>query len=1372
MRLTFSGTPGQLLGFGIDQLYLTTADGTPASRRLTLYGPGSSTPLATGNCIAVVGNPNIDTCDLSLPILQVSGTYSLVVDIGVVDTSTYEIDTYLSENIITSTPAGGAAVLNLSPGQNATVTFAGNAGETTDLVLTLLNALGNFPVGTVTAPNGTQIASFGGSADSASNPTLVIPLPALPADGTYSIVFEQLASQYSLGVSVDTPYSASTTLTSTGRSIYEATASANQNVTLTFAGQAGQNLSLGISSLVEPSVNTPSTTVSVALPSGSTLSTTTCTLSCVFDLANLPTTGTYTVTVKPTSSVTMNFVATLSNDLIGSIDVSNPYTGSTTRIGQIMRLGVNGSPGASYGVYFKQVDVTGDEYGTESAQVLNPDGTASTTPSIFSFPQTLAMMNLPQSGVYTIVISPGGSQYLPAALDMQLVLNASVPLVVNGPTLQWDITHSGPEGMYTFDASQGENLGLGITMTIPSTGNNYQNGGQYLIYKPDGSLWIGPSDCVSGQIYFLNGSPTVDGCTIDLSALSLNGNLSIPESGTYTLRFVNDYTLGNTSFDVTLSSWNTAQLTPNGPTVNVNVTRPGQAAAPTFNGTAGQTFQLQWGNTNANPITVFDPNGKQVVSVSSTRGYSVDIPTLAQTGNYTVYSVFPNGSTGSLPLTLVTLSSCSQRSGPIASVVSPVSVQPATPTAGQPFAVSATVTPAVPVCGQPQGTMSVIGNNGTYGCSYNTASASSCNITASAGPIRFYASFTPTDTTTFQPGTSTAYTNVAVAGNSVNVAITSITPEPSSVGQPYSVQVVVTPVAPATATPTGTVSVTGSDGANCTFILPATSCTLTGGNTGPVTIAAFYYGDVSYSQTSSPSVTHYVGAVLSPTISGFTPASGTVGTQVTISGSNLYAGTPPAVAFNGVTARVLSASLTQLVAIVPNGATSGPITVAPNAFGSAVASASNFTVVKPGTGIVTVTVTGANAEPAIVGQAYTVAVSVTAASGTPTGTVQVGSTANSCYVTLPNTTCTLTGEPAVGEVQLFAVYNGDANFAVSTSPMFAHITNPATPTEMCGLDPNTVPNDPPGFVPIQQLSGAVYTPGLTQDIAGNGNLSVSIASPTANATTADTTIDVAGTFVGPVNTGIVVNGMVAATVDGHFLASDVPLNPGSNTITVTATTLTGATATNSATVTQGAGSASPLTIVVDGQTGATGFAPKVVTFDLAVGTLPDGGVPQTYSLDPYGNGAYVSTASSLTALANSVTYPLPGAYTAVFAVTDSKGNTYTASRAALIQDHAEQRYVLCDIYGYLKNRLNAQDANGAANIFQSAVRAQYGSLFSALGSNMPGAATMLGYIADGFVALGGHAQMTVVRDNADQTRSGYPVRLTRGTDGVWRLSEM
>ncbi|MHB8744497.1 MAG: hypothetical protein ACYC9L_15435, partial [Sulfuricaulis sp.] len=43
----------------------------------------------------------------------------------------------------------------------------------------------------------------------------------------------------------------------------------------------------------------------------------------------------------------------------------------------------------------------------------------------------------------------------------------------------------------------------------------------------------------------------------------------------------------------------------------------------------------------------------------------------------------------------------------------------------------------------------------------------------------------------------------------------------------------------------------------------------------------------------------------------------------------------------------------------------------------------------------------------------------------------------------------------------------------------------------------------------------------------------------------------------------------------------------------------------------------------------------------------------------------------------------------------------------------------------------------------------------ALGSNMPGAATMLGYIADGFVALGGHAQMTVVRDNADQTRSGY-----------------
>ncbi|MFO1320479.1 MAG: IPT/TIG domain-containing protein [Burkholderiales bacterium] len=66
-----------------------------------------------------------------------------------------------------------------------------------------------------------------------------------------------------------------------------------------------------------------------------------------------------------------------------------------------------------------------------------------------------------------------------------------------------------------------------------------------------------------------------------------------------------------------------------------------------------------------------------------------------------------------------------------------------------------------------------------------------------------------------------------------------------------------------------------------------------------------------------------------PAVTGFTPASGPVGTAVTIVGAN-FGATPAAntVRFNnGTAATVTSASVTQLVATVPVGATSGPISV-------------------------------------------------------------------------------------------------------------------------------------------------------------------------------------------------------------------------------------------------------------------------------------------------------------------------------------------------------------------------------------------------------------------------------------------------------------
>src|SRR6185312_8998959 len=75
----------------------------------------------------------------------------------------------------------------------------------------------------------------------------------------------------------------------------------------------------------------------------------------------------------------------------------------------------------------------------------------------------------------------------------------------------------------------------------------------------------------------------------------------------------------------------------------------------------------------------------------------------------------------------------------------------------------------------------------------------------------------------------------------------------------------------------------------------------------------------------------------------FTPKSGPVGTQVTIFGANFSPDSAQdAVSFNGTAAAIKSASSTQLVVTVPDGATTGAITVTAPA--ASVTSASPFTV--------------------------------------------------------------------------------------------------------------------------------------------------------------------------------------------------------------------------------------------------------------------------------------------------------------------------------------------------------------------------------------------------------------------------------------------
>src|SRR5262249_17916504 len=83
--------------------------------------------------------------------------------------------------------------------------------------------------------------------------------------------------------------------------------------------------------------------------------------------------------------------------------------------------------------------------------------------------------------------------------------------------------------------------------------------------------------------------------------------------------------------------------------------------------------------------------------------------------------------------------------------------------------------------------------------------------------------------------------------------------------------------------------------------------------------------------------------VPAPTITGFTPLSGTTGTTVTISGINFNTvEANNTVKFNGVAATITAATTTSITTTVPQGATTGKITVTTN--GKAGASFNDFVV--------------------------------------------------------------------------------------------------------------------------------------------------------------------------------------------------------------------------------------------------------------------------------------------------------------------------------------------------------------------------------------------------------------------------------------------
>lgn len=274
------------------------------------------------------------------------------------------------------------------------------------------------------------------------------------------------------------------------------------------------------------------------------------------------------------------------------------------------------------------------------------------------------------------------------------------------------------------------------------------------------------------------------------------------------------------------------------------------------------------------------------------------------------------------------------------------------------------------------------------------------------------------------------------------------------------------------------------------------------------------------------------------------------------------------------------------------------------------------------------------------------------------------------------------------------------------------------------------------------------------------SVTVSIDSPTAGATIQEDTVLVSGTFQGPSNTGITVNGIVASQNGNRYYAS-VPLMPGDNALTVTATRPEGITATQSVSVTSGG--SSPISISVEP---ASGIAPLETTFSLQNNTANE---LSTIQIDFDGNGSVDFTTTNAGAKIET-TYAAPGVYQARVTVTDSFSNVFAQTVLVSVQDGAQMDRMFETIFASMNAALIAGKKEQAMIYLNQQGQRKYGPVFDLLMPQMRSIVASYSPLQRLSVSetIGEYAVNRMI----DGVNRIFFIYFLLDADGVWRLDSM
>jgi PKD repeat protein len=273
---------------------------------------------------------------------------------------------------------------------------------------------------------------------------------------------------------------------------------------------------------------------------------------------------------------------------------------------------------------------------------------------------------------------------------------------------------------------------------------------------------------------------------------------------------------------------------------------------------------------------------------------------------------------------------------------------------------------------------------------------------------------------------------------------------------------------------------------------------------------------------------------------------------------------------------------------------------------------------------------------------------------------------------------------------------------------------------------------------------------------------LAITSPVQGALIAANRTRVTGTVQGSVNTGVVVNGIAALVYNSTFVADNIPLVAGQNTLTVVATSLGTQSTEAQVTVTS---DGDPIVLEVQASP-TSGIAPLPVTFTYQFGsTIPI----QSLSLDFDGNGTVDFTTTDANALLR-YTYTVPGLYVARLQITDQQGQSYNVDVSILVQDGIALDTIFKGMWGEMNASLLNGDIATALLFLDAPAQEKFEPVWRILLPRLPEIIASYSPIQGIFIGQEA-AEYGLTRVIDGETRLFF-LSLVKNRDGVWRLAEM